>query len=151
MKTSVLPFSASLDHFASIHYLPTANPSATPPETITKKLDRLAFNRDGILSLEEQRQVMVDAACAGIRTVLDSIDSAIAELRTTAGSIESEVREAVLIGGASVKGAALHAIFNRGRVSYDSKGLDALAVVVPEVLNFRKEGEPSVAIREVKH
>ncbi len=142
-----MPFVGNLDQIAASYFQVTA----LPREPVAKKLDRLAFTRDGIQSLEAQRKVIVDAALAGIHNLLDSIDAAIAELLTTAAETESEIKEEVLTGGATVKGTSLQAVFNRGRVSYDAKGLDALAVVKPEVLNFRKEGEPSVSIREVKH
>lgn len=134
-------------HFAPIYF----SPPVTITEPVTKKLDRLAFTRDGIGTLQAQRAAIVDAALAEVRTVIDSLDTAIAEMLATADVTVSEIKEAVLAGKASVKGSSLHAVYSCGRVTYDSKGLDALAVVVPEVLKFRKEGDPSVSIREVKH
>jgi hypothetical protein len=63
---------------------------------------------------------------------------------------EAAVRNAVLAHGASVKGNTLHAVYTKGRASWDSKGLDGYAVAYPEVLRFRSVGEPSVSIRAAK-
>lgn len=137
----------TIHHVTPIHVCPPLSPS----EPVSKKLDRLAFTRDGILSLEAQRSAIVETALSEVRSILDSLDSAITDMRACAEATEMEIKEVVLIGAASVKGTSLQAVYNRGRISYDTKGLDALAVIVPEVLRFRKEGEPSVSIREVKH
>ncbi len=55
----------------------------------------------------------------------------------------------VLNAGASVKGDVLHAVWTKGRVSWDSKKLEGLAIAIPAVLEARKEGEPSVSIRKI--
>ncbi|MCG3145996.1 MAG: hypothetical protein HONDAALG_03775 [Gammaproteobacteria bacterium] len=52
--------------------------------------------------------------------------------------------------GATVKGAALSAVYAKGRVSWDNKALEGYAVAHPELLAFRSEGAPSVSIRGVK-
>ena len=52
--------------------------------------------------------------------------------------------------GATVKANGLMAVYNKGRVSWDSKLLDGYAVAHPEILAARKEGDPSVTIRTVK-
>lgn len=50
----------------------------------------------------------------------------------------------------SVKGIALHAVYSGGRVSWDDKALQGFAITHPKIKQFRKVGEPSVAIRTVK-
>ncbi len=47
-------------------------------------------------------------------------------------------------------GVHLHAVFSQGRVTWDTKGLDRFALSHPEVVKFRKQGTPSVALRIVK-
>lgn len=64
-------------------------------------------------------------------------------------ALEAEVKTAVKEHGASVKGQFLHAVYTKGRVSWDNKGLDGLMVAVPQLAQFRKEGEPSVSLRKV--
>ena len=49
-----------------------------------------------------------------------------------------------------LKGSLLHAIYAAGRASWDTKALEGYAVAHPEILQFKKVGEPSVSIREMK-
>ena len=65
-------------------------------------------------------------------------------------SLEDEIKSDVLTIGATVKGDGLMAVWNKGRVSWDSKTLDGYAVAHPEILVARKEGEPTVTIRATK-
>ncbi|MBI5031611.1 MAG: hypothetical protein HZB51_13870 [Chloroflexi bacterium] len=63
--------------------------------------------------------------------------------------LEKEIKQAVLVHGASVKGMHLHAVYNRPRVIWDTRGLDRYAAQHPEVVIFRSEGDASVAIRKI--
>ena len=60
-----------------------------------------------------------------------------------------EIKQAVLVHGASIKGMHLHAVYNRPRVIWDTRGLDRYAAQHSEILIFRSEGESSVAIRKI--
>ena len=106
-------------------------------------LDRLAELRDEraklanpfdeqIKNLEYERDVLTDG-----------LDQHIAD-------VENEIRIAVTKLGQTVKGSALMAVWNKGRVKWDTKGLDGYAIAHPEIEAFRSEGEPSVSIRVVK-
>lgn len=63
--------------------------------------------------------------------------------------LEKEIKQAVLAHGSSVKGMHLHAVYNRPRVIWDTRGLDRYAAQHPEVVIFRSEGDPNVAIRKI--
>jgi len=123
--------------------------------TIEQQLDRLAdlqaqadvvrmkFNelRDQIMTPEIKAKLAeVDAEEA---TTLEAVNGAISTVTT-------EVKDAVLAHGYSIKGKYLHAVWAKGRVSWDTKALDGYAAGHPEIVQFRKEGEPSVSIRNVK-
>lgn len=60
-----------------------------------------------------------------------------------------EIKQAILVHGASVKGMHLHAVYNRPRVIWDTRGLDRYAAQHPEVVMFRSEGDANVAIRKI--
>jgi hypothetical protein len=60
------------------------------------------------------------------------------------------VKESVIAGGESVKGEFLHAVYVKGRTTWETKLLDGFAAAHPEILQFRKVGEPSVTIRSSK-
>jgi len=59
------------------------------------------------------------------------------------------IRQAVLELGTSIKGNRLHAVWNKGRVNWDTKALDGYAAGHPEIKQFRVEGMPSISIRPV--
>jgi len=63
--------------------------------------------------------------------------------------LEEDAKKAVLEAGSTVKGGALQAVFMNGRVSWDSKKLDGLMIIIPELSQARKQGEPTVSIRRV--
>jgi len=85
---------------------------------------------------------MLDDMHAERTTTLNSADNGITQL-------QSVIREAVVTLGESVKGAHLFAIFNKGRVTWDTKRLNGFMVAHPELAELRKVGEPSVTIRKV--
>ena len=70
--------------------------------------------------------------------------------QTRADALETEIKDAVVHRGASVKGSRIYAMFFRGRVSWDREKLENYGKAHPEVLDFRKEGEPYVSLRVVK-
>lgn len=68
-------------------------------------------------------------------------------LAAQVSELESKIKGDVLEVGATVKGAALMAVYSKGRVTWDAKALDGYATAHPEIEPFRKEGAPSVSIR----
>ncbi len=89
-----------------------------------------------------------------VQAELDALEAEYQPLFDTSAerivALEAEIRQDVLTFGKSVKGAHLHAVFSQGRVTWDTKGLDRFALSHPEVVRFRKQGAPSVALRIVK-
>jgi hypothetical protein len=71
-------------------------------------------------------------------------------VRANCAELEDQIKRDILEYGASVKGTFLHAIWMKGRVSWDGKSLDGYMAAHPEISAFRKEGEPSVSLRNVK-
>ena len=64
--------------------------------------------------------------------------------------LEAIVKDRVLADGCSTKGTHLHAVWMKGRVTWDGKSLEAYSKADPKLLAFRTEGSPSVVIRGVK-
>jgi hypothetical protein len=64
--------------------------------------------------------------------------------------LEEEIKEAAKIEKKTVKGQFFMAVYNRGRVSWNTDALDKYANEHPEVAYFRKEGDPSISIRSIK-
>lgn len=122
---------------------------------ISEKLDRLAHMqaqgdvmnthfdtlRDAILTPEIKAGL--DEIEAERKTAMDALNGGIA-------SLTEEIKADVIQAGATVKGSYLMAVWNKGRVSWDTKALDGYAAAHPEITAFRKEGNPTVSIRGLK-
>lgn len=119
---------------------------------IIEKLDHLADFRSQMDSIVLQETEAIKAAIPEeLRKTLENIEleysgreEAVSELVT---ELEKEIKAYVLINRASVKGTYLHAVLNKGRVSWDTKALDGYMVAHPELEQLRKQGKPSVTIR----
>lgn len=62
-------------------------------------------------------------------------------------SLTKDIKSSVITTGESAKGSRLHAVYAKGRVTWDGSGLGGYAVAHPEINAFKKEGSPSVSIR----
>lgn len=125
---------------------------------IEKMLDELAelHSQRDLAQMEQKRlkQEQIDAVLTDeIKTRLAEIDAEFAGKSDIASdkiaSLEAEIKKLVTEKGASVKGEFLHAVFAKGRVTWDTKALDGYVKAHPELTEFRKEGEPSVSLRKV--
>ncbi len=121
---------------------------------IIAKLDEL----DAIRTAADVTRVDYEAKKAEIlkkvQAELDALDEEIkpllnvSELRVA--ELEEEIKQAVLKHGATVKGARVQAVYYKGRISWDSESLDRYAAAHPEVMQYRKQGEPSIQLRVMK-
>ena len=66
---------------------------------------------------------------------------------TNASALEAAIKNDVMLRGESLRGSTYQAIYTRGRVSWDAAAMNEYARDHPEVLPFRKEGQPSVSLR----
>lgn len=95
----------------------------------TKRKEIMARVQDDLDALTTEYQPMMDAAQADVTYM------------------EQKLKAEVIASGEGVKGEWYHAIYIKGRESWDSKRLDGFAAAHPEVLAFKKIGEPTVSIR----
>jgi len=122
---------------------------------IPEELDRLANMQAERDVLAMTKQQLIDAIITPeIKAQIAEVEAEFApKLETVDAKIEAQtsiVKRLVLEIGDSVKGAFLHAVFAKGRVSWDTKALDGYAVAHPEIVAMRKTGDPSVSIRNIK-
>jgi hypothetical protein len=120
--------------------------------SIAEKLDRLAQLYAEREALGSRKQELIDQVLAPeVRDRLNDIEVEFSQKAEAATSnietLESEIKAETLAHGESVRAAGIQAVWNKGRQSWDSKGLASYGEAHPEVLQFRKEGEPSVTIR----
>ena len=121
---------------------------------IASKLDQLADLHNQQDRLSGDKQALVDQVLTPeVRARLAEIEAEFESKSETAGvkiaTLEAEIKAEVLAKGETVKGGKFQAVWNKGRQSWDDKGLTAYAESHPEVMRFRKQGEPSVTIRKV--
>jgi hypothetical protein len=96
--------------------------------------------RAALIPYEVQEELK--AIDAEQKTTLDSMTQGIEQLK-------AQIKEEVIKKGETVKGEHLMAVYSKGKVTWNNKGLEDYAIAHPEVLDFRKIGEPSVAIKTV--
>jgi phage terminase small subunit len=119
---------------------------------IGQKLDQLAEFHRQLDMLEKDKQKLIDQVLPPeIKARLEEIEAEFAHKAEAAQAsietLEGEIKSEVISHGESVRGAAFQAVWTKGRQSWDGKGLTTYSESHPDILQFRKEGEPSVAIR----
>ncbi len=87
------------------------------------------------------------------KEVVDALAELEAEYQGKVSAVDSnieklkkEITAEVLQVGKSVKGLHLQAVWGKGRTSWDTGALDGYGAAHPEILQFKKVGEPSVTI-----
>lgn len=122
---------------------------------IKSKLDQLAeYQAQRDAAMLEKQTLLDEIYTAEIKARMAEIEAEFSAkteaVASNIAALEAEIKQAVITHGASVKAAFIHAVFSKGRVSWDTKSLDGYATAHPELLSFRKEGEPSVSLRAAK-
>ncbi len=122
-------------------------------DQITGKLERLtnlhAAADVARLDYEARRAEILKK----VQPELDALESEFEPLLESAGeniaALETEIKTEVLLRGQSVSGGAYRAVYTQGRTSWDNEGMARYAGTHPDVLQFRKQGQPSVSLRSV--
>jgi DNA-binding Lrp family transcriptional regulator len=120
---------------------------------VAEKLERLSNLRNAIeftrLDYETKRTNILKQ----IQSELDALDAEYQPALEAAGknisALENEIKTEVLLYGESVSGGMYRASYTQGRVSWDNEGMTKYADLHPDVLQFRKQGQPIVSLRVV--
>jgi hypothetical protein len=120
--------------------------------TIEAQLATLAALRTRLADLHAAHgEARLAALTPAVRQRLRDLEAYYAaDLETLETQVQARttlVKEAVLVHGHSVQGHGLHAVYVRGRVSWNDAALQGYATTHAEVLQFRTHGAPSVSIR----
>jgi hypothetical protein len=121
---------------------------------IIQKLDKLAdlqAHRD-VLALQKQ-EIVDQVLTPEIKEKLLEIDAEFGDklesVNTNIAELEQETKKAVIEMGETIRGQFIMAVWAKGRISWDTKALDGFATAHPEILQFRKTGDPSVSLRKI--
>lgn len=130
-------------------------PSPAIASVIPRMLDQLADLQAQRDSLSVEKQRLVDSILTPeIRAKLEEIDLEFNEkaegVNQNIAELEESIKRVVKSAGASYKGQYLQAVWSRPRVTWDTPSLEEYALIHPDVLRYRKQGEPSVSIRALK-
>lgn len=121
----------------------------------SEKLNQLYEKRIARSEYSDKKAALIQTVLTDeIKAKLQEIDEEFATgfviMDTEIASLEHEIKQHVYAYGETMKSDHLMAVFTKGRQTWDNKGLDLYAEMHPEIIEFRKIGEPSVSIREVK-
>jgi hypothetical protein len=122
-------------------------------EYVAEKLERLSNLRNAAeftrLDYETKRTQILKQ----IQSELDALDTeykpVLERAEENIAGLENEIKTDVLLYGESVSGGMYRATYTHGRVSWDNEGMANYATVHPDVLQFRKQGQPIVSLRVV--
>jgi hypothetical protein len=118
---------------------------------VAEKLERLSNLRNAAeftrLDYETKRMQILKQ----VQAELDSLDSeykpVLERVEENIAVLENEIKTDVLLHGESVSGGMYRATYTQGRVSWDNEGITKYADLHPDVLKFRKQGQPIVTLR----
>lgn len=120
---------------------------------IEARLNDLADLRAKKDLLDIQKKDLIDSVIPTevkikLREIDDEFADAYSALATALQEVESEIKHAVIEQGHSFTGNALQAVYMPGPVTWESKVLEGMAKLIPQINEARKEGEPFVQIRK---
>ena len=120
-------------------------------ESVLQKLERLAQLHAAAdlarMDYDAKRLEIMKKVQAELDALEAEFEPALEAAQANTAALEAEIKNDVLLRGESLRGSMYQAVYSNGRVSWDAAGMNEYARDHPEVLKFRKEGQPSVALR----
>lgn len=136
---------------ASSQSLPDGKEVDSGPAEARSAFERLAEARERAQELRRCLEARREAILSTVRVELEALEAQYAQPLEEAGravaELEKEVKDEVLCAGQTIQVGNVHAIYYRGRVTWDSQGLATFAASHPEVSQFRRVGKPTVIVR----
>jgi hypothetical protein len=119
---------------------------------VRAKLDELFGLRTSLASLPQERDAAIlrqlpPELQETVASIMQEFADMQAQREQEDTALAEQIRTAVKTLGVPVLGTHLQASYQPGRRSWDSDGLERLALREPEVLIYRQQGEPIVSIR----
>lgn len=154
-ETPGTPFEVAWVKLLAVRHAHAHAPAALRPALTPNQLDQLFIQLEAVRAeaLAAQREYAFRRldVMAAVQPQLDAIDTdmtpRLKQLAERLAAAELAVKQAVLTFGRSYWKGRVKVNYSRGRVTFDSKGLQEYAVTHPEVEQFKKVGNPIVSIR----
>lgn len=120
--------------------------------TTTEKLNKLYELKSQLqlrkLDMEALiKSIIPDEVKVQIKEIEEEFSFVTSHITDELNSLEAEIKQEVSLAGETVRGDYIMAVWSKPRTTWDNKGLDGYAVAHPEIVQFRRTGEPSVSIR----
>ncbi len=120
-------------------------------DDVQRTLDRLDAAKQAARAVRDRRDAERAEVLRSVEAELAAVEARSAqqldEANREVAELESALKEEVLRIGKSARRGGVQAIFRRGCVTWDSKGLVRYAEANPEVEQFRRVGRPTVIVR----
>jgi hypothetical protein len=133
---------------------PAEEPPVEPPapgSPVQLKFEELVEARSYLDTLRQRADADREAILSAVRAQLDELEARVKpeleDAERAVEELEAELRAEVVRTGKSARVGNIQAVYYRGRVTWDGKGLQQYAEKHPELERFRKVGQPGVAIR----
>ncbi len=124
------------------------------PDGIAAKLRRLAEVRTAADMTGAAYEARRAEILAKVQPELDALEAEYAPLLQTTGvyadRLIAEIKNDVRRHGSSVSAGTVQAVYARGRVLWDAKGLGQYAETHPDIAQYRRQGQPTVIVRFAK-
>ena len=119
---------------------------------VKEKLTSWYEMKSAIQLADEQKQAEIDKVLTPellkqVEDIRQKWNDTTESMNAECAALEAEIKADVLAVGATVKSEHVMAVWNKGRVSWDSKKLDGMMALVPQLEQARKVGEPTVSFR----
>ncbi len=116
------------------------------------QLDQLHETRTLFEKFQGEKAAKIDAATPlevkqRLADIEHDYEPALSAALSEIARLESEIKAAVAVRGETIRSTRLQAVFIKGRQSWDNASLDHYAETHPEIIEFRRVGNPSVSIR----
>ncbi len=122
-------------------------------DEVVHKLNRLADLRAALdltrMNYDAKRSEILKSVQAELDALEAEFQPLLEAAEDNASALETEIKNDVLLTGQSVTSDVYQAVYVKGRVSWDNDGITNYARTHPEVLKFRREGQPNVTLRTV--
>ena len=96
---------------------------------------------------DAKSQVLTPEIKAQLAEIDAEFDERINQVDKELTECETLAKTAVIQAGQIVTADGVKAVYNKGRESWDSKVLEGMAIVFPDLLKARKTGDPYVTFR----
>jgi hypothetical protein len=121
---------------------------------VKELLDQLhTLNEDFAKTEEEHKRNRNAMIPEDVKIQLDKVDTFYEEQKTALDfnrkQLEADIKSNALLGDTTIVGTWYQAVYSKGVTSWDTKGLNEAIKVLPQLEQYKKQGDPYISIKVV--